>query len=220
MGHFEVSGSGSLERDIDRIVVSADRIAATISELAREIEQCYRGKEVTILGILTGSLIFLSDLIRGLPLKIRLQMISASSYRGEAITPQELHFDLPERGELEAKHVLVVDNILDTGRTLEAILEDVRSLRPMSLKTCVLLRKNHREIEVPVVPDFCGFSIEPAFTVGYGLDFDGYYRNLPDICVLKPHVVSGESALSPTGDAQGRMGADPRAAPAKGTERQ
>ncbi len=116
---FEIAGAKWLEQDIARIVVSRDQIARRIEELAGEITECYRGKELTVLVLLKGSVVFLADLIRRLPLKIRLEMMSASSYPAGAVDSQELRFAVPAEAELAGKDVLIVDDILDTGRTGE-----------------------------------------------------------------------------------------------------
>ncbi len=183
-----------LERDIARVVVPRDEIAERVEELARQIAECYRGGELIVLAVLTGSLIFLSDLVRRLPLRIRLNVMSASSYPGQATQPQKLRLKLPPEADLTGKHVLVVDDILDSGRTLQAIVRELESHEPASVRTCVLLKKNRTDAGGRIEPDFCGFSVEAEFVVGYGLDLDNLYRDLPDICVLKPHIVS-----APTG---------------------
>ncbi len=188
---FEIAGAKWLEQDIARIVVSRDQIARRIEELAGEITECYRGKELTVLVLLKGSVVFLADLIRRLPLKIRLEMMSASSYPAGAVDSQELRFAVPAEAELAGKDVLIVDDILDTGRTLRAICQEVKSRKSGSVRTCVLLKKDRPETVDRIEPDFCGFAIEPEFVVGYGLDFNDLYRNLPDICTLQPHVLTG-----------------------------
>jgi len=180
----------SWQGDIDRVVVPRDHIARRVGQLAAQITECYRGRELTVLAVLTGSLIFLSDLIRRLPLKVRLKVMSACSYPGRTAEPKELKLALPDRADLVGRDVLVVDDILDTGRTLKAILEHVSSCGPLSVRTCVLLAKRRDTTPMPMVPDFCGFTTGPEFVVGYGLDFGDLYRNLPDICTLRPHVLA------------------------------
>lgn len=200
----------SYERDIARVLVPREEIARRIDELAHEMIECYRGKEVTFLGILSGSLIFLADLIRRLPLKIRVDLMTASSYSGAVVTAQELRLDtdgLLPRNDLADKHVLVVDDILDSGQTLQAVVARVRTYRPASVRTCVLLSKTRPELADRIAPDFCGFTLEPEFVVGYGMDFNGLYRNLPDICTLKPHVLPASGRADPNEqDTQGDGG--------------
>lgn len=202
METFDTAGTRLLHPDIARVVVPRDEIARRIGELTAEITSCYRGQEVTFLAVLTGSLVFLADLIRRLPLRIRVEVVSASSYRGEAIEPEDLQLGIPPRSDLEGRNVLVVDDILDTGRTLEMILDRTRSCGPASLRTCVLLSKVRDESHRRITPDFCGFTVAPEFVVGYGLDYNDLYRDLPDICVLRGEVFSRTG----TGGAGGETG--------------
>jgi hypoxanthine phosphoribosyltransferase len=164
-----------------RPLLSAEQIDARVSELAAEIAGIYRGRELAILPILSGSLIFVADLIRRLPLDMIIHLCGMSSYRGEATQPAELNWTLPPPDNLCRSHVLIIDDILDSGRTLRRLVEMVAAQRPASLRTCVLLA---RESAAPGA-DFVGFRIGPGFVVGYGLDFDGRFRNLPHIAMLE-----------------------------------
>jgi hypoxanthine phosphoribosyltransferase len=165
------------------ILIPADRIRQRVEELGRQIAADYRDKPVTIIGVLTGSLIFLSDLVRQLELPLRIGLIQASSYRGAATTPGELHIQPELAPDVRGHHVLVLDDILDTGKTLSHLCRHFRELGPASLRVAVLLRKRGRQ-QVPLEPDYCGFEIPDAFVVGYGLDYNDEYRNLPYIAVL------------------------------------
>ncbi|HAU36919.1 MAG TPA: hypoxanthine phosphoribosyltransferase [Phycisphaerales bacterium] len=182
-------------RDEARVLVPRDRISARVAELADEIAACYRGREVTILAVLTGAVIFLADLMRQLPLAMRIELVSVSSYPNAATVSQGVNFrtQLPD---LSGKDVLIVDDILDTGRTIGALVQAVRDAGAASVRTCVLLRKLFAEGSGSDrgEPDFLGFDIDNEFVVGYGLDFDNLYRNLPDLCVLDRHrrAVNGE----------------------------
>ena len=168
------------------ILIPADRIQTRIDELGREIAGAYPNHEpVTIIGVLTGSLVFLADLIRRLDLPLKIALLQASSYRGEATTPGELRV-LPDLlPDLRGRHVLLLDDILDTGQTLSKVTEKLKALGPRSVRVAVLLRKVGRQ-RVPFEPDFCGFEIPDAFVVGYGLDYNDEYRHLPYIAILKP----------------------------------
>jgi hypoxanthine phosphoribosyltransferase len=165
------------------ILIPADRIRHRVEELGRQIAADYRDKPVTIIGVLTGSLIFLSDLVRQLELPLRIGLIQASSYRGAATTPGELHIQPELAPDVRGRHVLLLDDILDTGRTLSHLCGHFRELGAASLRVAVLLRKQGRQ-QVHFEPDYCGFEIPNAFVVGYGLDYNDEYRNLPYIAVL------------------------------------
>jgi len=174
----------AVQQDIARVVVRRGQISRGVRRLAGEIAARYDGHELTVVAVLTGSLIFLADLIRQMPLMMCIELVSISSYRGRTIRSQGPRFLTPPAGELAGKHVLVVDDILDTGKTLGLLLDKMAALRPASLRTCVLLRKNCPEAPERVQADFVGFDVGDEFVVGYGLDYNGRYRNLPDICVL------------------------------------
>jgi hypoxanthine phosphoribosyltransferase len=165
------------------ILIPADRIQQRVEELARQISADYAGKPVTIVGVLTGSLIFLADLVRRLDLHLRIGLIQASSYRGATTTAGKLHVDPALLPDIRGRHVLLLDDILDTGQTLAHLGDFFRSLDLASLRVAVLLRKQGRQT-VPFEPDYCGFDIPDAFVVGYGLDYNDEHRHLPYIAVL------------------------------------
>ncbi len=164
------------------ILISAERIQARVTELARQITADYRPRPITVIGVLNGSVIFLADLIRRLELPVRIGMIQASSYRGTATEPGQLQVNPELLPDLRDRHVLLLDDILDTGRTLSQLVEHIRRLGPASLKVAVLLRKIGRQ-QIPFEPDYCGFEIPDRFVVGYGLDFNDEYRQLPYVAV-------------------------------------
>jgi hypoxanthine phosphoribosyltransferase len=166
-----------------KILIPADRIQHRVAELARQITTDYCGRPVTIVGVLTGSLMFVADLVRHLTLPVRIHFIQASSYRGAATSPDELTLNLNGLPDLRGRHVLLLDDILDTGNTLFRLRQELTRLGPASLRIGVLVRKADRLVQ-PVEADYCGFDIPDAFVVGYGLDFDDEYRNLPHIAVL------------------------------------
>ncbi len=170
------------------MIVSRGRIASRVEQLAREITDCYGPVELTILAVLTGSLIFLADLIRHLPMMIRLDVVSVSSYPGVVVESQGLQLKLPISTNLSGRDVLVLDDILDSGATLRAILQAVSAAGAASLRSCVLLKKNRPDLPERPEPDFVGLEVPNKFLVGYGLDYNNLYRNLPDICVLRPRA--------------------------------
>lgn len=170
--------------DLDRILISEERIARRVRTLAREIQRDYRGRDLIIVSLLTGTVMFLADLIRHLSIPLRLDFIGVSSYRNDR-RPGELVFTKELRLEVRGRDVLVVDDILDTGRTLKRVLQKLRPLKPRRIRTCVLLDKPTRRVE-KVTADYVGFEIPDAFVIGYGLDFAERYRNLPFVAVLSP----------------------------------
>jgi hypoxanthine phosphoribosyltransferase len=165
------------------ILIPAERIQERVGELAQQIAGDYRHRPVTIVGVLTGSLMFLADLVRHLDLPLRIGFIQASSYRGAATTPGELHIQPELVPDVRSRHILLLDDILDTGQTLANLSRHVRDLGAASLRLGVLLRKLGRQ-KVSVEPDYVGFEIPDAFVVGYGLDYNDEYRNLPYVAVL------------------------------------
>src|SRR5437773_9346161 len=165
------------------ILISAERIQERVAELAREISDHFQGRPITIIGVLTGSLIFLADLVRHLDLPLRIGLIQASSYRGAATAPGALHIQPELVPDVRGRHVLLLDDILDTGQTLAYLSDHLRNLGAASLRVAVLLRKRGRQT-VSFEPDYCGFAIPNAFVVGYGLDYNDEYRNLPYVAVL------------------------------------
>ena len=165
------------------ILLPAERIQERVAELARQVAADFRGRPVTIVGVLTGSIMFLADLVRHLDLPLRIGLVQASSYRGPATDPGELRIEPSLLPDVSGRHVLLLDDILDTGQTLSHLVEHLRQQGPASLRCAVLLRKMGRQT-VPIEPDYCGFDIPDAFVVGYGLDYNDEYRNLPYIAVL------------------------------------
>jgi hypoxanthine phosphoribosyltransferase len=192
--------AGDLYRDVARVVISRARLRRRVRELARQIALRYAGEELAVVGALCGAMIFLADLVRQLPLRVTLHMVGIRSYAGPATRPRGLDLYLPLDADLRGRHVLVVDDILDGGKTLRTMMEMAAAMRPASLRSCVLLRKGAegelpmpRAGDSPTSPDFVGFQVGPEFVVGYGLDFDGRYRNLPEVCVLKRHARRGRT---------------------------
>ena len=165
------------------ILIPAERIQRRVAELARQVAADYQGKPVTIVGVLTGCLMFLADLVRHLDLPLRIALVQASSYRGATTTAGELHVQPELLPDVRDHHVLLLDDILDTGQTLAHLVQHLKSLGAASVRSGVLLRKHGRQ-KVPIEPDYCGFDIPDAFVVGYGLDYNDMMRHLPYIGVL------------------------------------
>ena len=165
------------------VLIPPDRIAVRIDELAIEIVRTYAGKKITVVGILTGSLLFLADLVRRMDLSIQIGLLKANSYRGTATSPGKLVIDDACLPDVTGRHVLLLDDILDTGQTISKVVQHLHDRGAASVRTCVLLRKIGRQV-VPFEPDFTGFEIPNKFVIGYGLDYDDEYRHLPYIGVL------------------------------------
>jgi hypoxanthine phosphoribosyltransferase len=164
-------------------LISSERIQQRVAELARQITADYGEQSVTIVGVLTGCLMFVADLVRHLDLRLRIAFLQASSYRGTATAPGPLQVRPELLPDLAGRHVLLLDDILDTGQTLLHLTEQLRALGVASLRVGVLLRKLGRQ-RFAIEPDYCGFDIPDRFVVGYGLDYDDEYRHLPYVAVL------------------------------------
>jgi hypoxanthine phosphoribosyltransferase len=194
-----------MQTDVAEVLIGRRAIARRIRALARQIAGDFRadrdaeasddasadGGELTLVPILTGSIIFVSDLIRCLPFRMKIRLISVSSYPGTTTASKGAHLRealgaLPEA--LAGAHVLVIDDILDSGHTLSLVTRLLRENQPATLRTCVLLRKRRPEA-MRFAVDYVGFDIPDEFVVGYGLDFNDYYRNLPEIVTLRPEVL-------------------------------
>jgi hypoxanthine phosphoribosyltransferase len=165
------------------ILIPAEKIRERLDEMARDIMRFYDGRPVTVVGILNGCLMFVADLVRRIDLPLRVAFITASSYRGSATTPGRLEVRDELLPDLTDRQVLLLDDILDSGKTLTRVIAHLINRGAASVKVGVLLRKIGRQ-EVPFEPDFVGFTIPDKFVIGYGLDFNDEYRHLPYIGVL------------------------------------
>ena len=170
-------------------LLSAQQIREGVGRLADEIQAYYQGRPVTVVGVLTGSLVLLADLIRVLDMPLRVGVIQAHSYHGPVTTPGPLSINTDLLPDVTDCHVLLVDDIFDTGHTLHALTERFTALKPASLRSAVLLRKSGRG-EVSLQPDFVGFEIPNEFVVGYGLDYHDQYRNLPHVAAIEPEDIA------------------------------
>jgi hypoxanthine phosphoribosyltransferase len=178
--------AGGWRDEVERVLITDKQIASRIKILAREIERDFRGREMVVVSLLNGTVMFLADLIRHLNLPLRLDFIGISSY-GLGTESGELVFTKELRLDVRGRDVLLVDDILDTGKTLSRVLPKLRALKPRRIKICVLLDKPARRVE-KIRADYIGFEIPDFFVVGYGLDFAERYRNLPFVGVLHPHI--------------------------------
>ena len=186
-----------MQADIDRVLISQQQIAHRVREMARQIVEDHTPPkmpgeaEITIIPILTGAMIFCADLMRAMPIAMKIGLITVSSYPGKAIQTQGSQVLGEKVGDVRGRHVLLVDDILDSGGTIRKVVPILEQFGPASVKTAVLLRKD-RPAARETHADYVGFDIPDEFVVGYGLDYDDYYRNLADIVTLKKEVIEGK----------------------------
>jgi hypoxanthine phosphoribosyltransferase len=172
-----------------RVLLSAEQIQASIDRVAAEIREREGGRPLTVIAVLTGSIIFLADLIRKLEMPLRVGVIQARSYLGTERGALSVNADmLPE---VAGRDVLVVDDIFDTGHTLLEVLSFLDELGPRSIRTAVLVLKEGKQ-QVNLRPDYVGFTIPDVFVVGYGLDYNDAYRNLPYLAAIEPHDIEAQ----------------------------
>jgi len=165
------------------VLISAERIRERVDAMGAEIAADYLDRPLTVVGVLTGCLVFLADLIRRLNHPTQIALIQASSYRGTATTPGELIVKGEMLPDLHGRHLLILDDILDTGQTITKLVDYLSTRGAASVRTCVLLQKIGRQ-QVEFQADYVGFAIPDKFVVGYGLDFNDEFRHLPFIAVL------------------------------------
>lgn len=167
-----------------KTLLSEAQIRAGVARLAGEIADYYAGRPLTIVGVMTGSIVLLADLIRRLDIPLRVGLVQARSYRGAATTPGELALNTDLLPEVSGRDVLLVDDIFDTGQTLAALAAALARLEPRSLRSAVLLAKRGRQ-QVDYRPDHVVFEIPDEFVVGYGLDYRDAFRHLPFVATLE-----------------------------------
>jgi hypoxanthine phosphoribosyltransferase len=182
-----------------RVLLSKEELHDGVSRMADEITACYENRQLTIVGVLTGSVVLMADLIRIIDLPMRVGVLQASSYRGATTTRGELVINSELMLDISGRDVLLVDDIFDTGHTLARTLEKMREFGPTSLRSAVLLRKHGRQ-EVDYQPDFVAFDIPDEFVVGYGLDYEDMYRNLPFLAALEPEDLARHEVLTTQGE--------------------
>ena len=173
-------------KEVQCVLITEGQIARRIRQMAREIERDFRGRELVVISLLNGTVMFLADLIRHLSLPLGLDFMGVSSY-GAGTESGDLVFTKELRLDVRGRDVLLVDDILDTGKTMSRVLPKIQALKPRRIKICVMLDKPSRRAE-DITADYIGFEIPDFFVVGYGLDFVERYRNLPFVGVLHPQV--------------------------------
>lgn len=176
--------------DGERILLTEEQIRVRVAEIGRQISIDYNGKEVLVTGILKGAMIFLADLVRSITVPTCFDFMAVSSYGSSTKSSGVVRILKDLDQSIEGRHVLIVEDIIDTGLTLNYLLDNLKSRGPASLKVCTLLDKPSRRVaEVKI--DYNGFSIPDEFVVGYGLDYNEHYRNFPYVMVLSPRVYKG-----------------------------
>src|SRR5437667_7890266 len=178
-----------MQADLERMLFDEPAIHRRLDEIAAQISKDYRDRELTVIAVLNGSLMFMADLLRRIPLPLKLDCLSVASYHGQPQTSGEVIFKQVAPPDVKDRYVLILDDILDSGHTLAAIREKLETAQPRSIRVCVLLSKRKRRAR-EVNADYLGFEIEDEFVVGYGLDYEERYRNLPCIGALPKALIN------------------------------
>ncbi|QSQ08461.1 Hypoxanthine-guanine phosphoribosyltransferase [Koleobacter methoxysyntrophicus] len=176
-----------LNQDIERVLITREEISTRIKELGEQITRDYQEKNLLLVGVLKGAVVFMADLMREIRTTVDIDFMDVSSYGSSTESSGVVRILKDLDTDIQGKHIIIVEDIIDSGLTLNYLTKLLQSRNPASIKVCVLLDKpERRDLEVAI--HYRGFSVPNEFIVGYGLDYDGKYRNLPDICILKPEV--------------------------------
>ncbi|MEG0594075.1 MAG: hypoxanthine phosphoribosyltransferase [Christensenella sp.] len=176
-----------VERDIEQLLLSSEQIEKRVAELGKQISQDYEGKDLIGVGILRGSVIFFSDLMRHIKIPMEIDFMAVASYGKGSKSTGSVHIKYDMQEDIRGKHLLIIEDIIDSGRTLASLTEMLQGRKPESIELCCLLNKpDRREVDVPV--KYVGFDIPDEFVVGYGLDYASKYRNYEHIGVLKRSI--------------------------------
>ena len=179
-----------LEKDIERVLVTEEELAEAVKRLGEAITRDYQGKEVLVVGILRGASLFMADVIRQIDCYLEIDFMDVSSYGTATESSGEVKIIKDLDTSVEGKPVLIVEDIIDTGRTLQYLINLLKVRKAASIKICSLLDKPSRRIMTDVIVDYVGVKVPNEFVVGYGLDYEQKYRNLPYIGVLKESIYS------------------------------
>lgn len=177
-----------LEQDIERVVVSREEIKAACEKLGKQLTEDYQGKDVLVVGILRGAALFMMDIIREMDCHLEMDFMDVSSYHGGTSSSGEVKIIKDLDSRVEGRHILIVEDIIDTGRTLRYIIDLLKYRKAASVKVCALTDKPEGRVVKDVKADYVGIEVPNEFLVGYGLDYEQKYRNLPYIGVLKPEI--------------------------------
>ena len=176
-------------KDIEKVLITEEQIRERTKELGKQIAEEYNGEEVIVVGVLKGCTLFMADLIRNIDLPMQIDFMVASSYGADTKSSGNVKIIKDINVDVHDKHVMIVEDIIDTGLTMKNLKEIFEVRQCKSFKICTLLDKKERRV-VDISSDYIGFDVPNEFVVGYGLDYDGRYRNMPEIGVLKPEVYS------------------------------
>ena len=176
-------------QDIERVLISEKQLQERIAELGKQLAADYADKEPIFVGVLKGVILFFGDMIRATPIRSQIDLMAVSSYGAGTESSGKIVLKKDVSLNLEGRHVIVLEDIIDTGLTLKFTVEHLQAMHPASLKICTLLDKpERRKPGITLKPDYVGFTVPNAFVVGYGLDYNEQYRNLPYVGVLKSEV--------------------------------
>lgn len=178
-----------MNQDIERVLITEEELHARIAELGKELAADYADKRPIFIGVLKGVVNFFADMVRATPIMCQYEFMAVSSYGAGTSTSGTVTMLKDVTCDIKGRHVVILEDILDSGLTLKFVREHLLKMEPASLKICTLLDKPERR-KVDVFADYIGFTIPNEFVVGYGLDYDEFYRNLPFVGVLKPEVYS------------------------------
>jgi hypoxanthine phosphoribosyltransferase len=196
-----------MHEDIDEVMISEEEVHAKVLELGEQITQDYRGKNLLLLGTLKGAVPFIADLARAIDLPVEVDYMAIASYGNSTQSSGVVRIIKDLEGPIDQKHVLIIEDIIDSGLTLHYLVDLLRQRNPLSLRICTLLNKERPRLKQSEV-SYVGFSIPDKFVVGYGLDYAQRYRNLPYVGILKPSVYAGvehpgEKHISPAEKSRG-----------------
>lgn len=176
-----------MNNDIERVLYSEEEIQQRTRELAQQLIEDYRDQKPLVISVMTGAILFTVDMIKKMDMKVKLDFIDVSSYYGGTSSTGEVKLVQDLKSDVKGRPVIIMEDIVDTGRTLKFLIDLLHQRGAKSVKVCSLLDKPEGR-EVEVTADYVGFNVPNEFLVGYGLDYQGYYRNLPYVGILKPAV--------------------------------
>ncbi|MDE6550214.1 MAG: hypoxanthine phosphoribosyltransferase [Clostridia bacterium] len=177
----------NLDNVVERVAISREELSDKVKELGKKITEDYQGKDLVLICVLRGAIVFFSDLLRQIDLPVTIDTLAASSYGNSSVSSGKVIIEKDISVDIQGKHVLIIEDIIDSGYTMNSVVDMLKSRSPASVKICALLDKPSRR-QVDIKGDYVAYTVGDEFVAGYGLDYAQLYRNLPDICVLKESV--------------------------------